>query len=73
MVVIRCDFGARLPGERPPGSDAANGPCHTLNGGNRRESVFHETEDFEALERLMVGASERSSIKLLPYYLLPNH
>jgi putative transposase len=44
-----------------------------LNRGNRREPVFHKTEDFEAFERMMVESLERSRIKLFAYCLLPNH
>ena len=51
---------------RPPTADEASGIYHTLNGGKRREPVFHKMEDFEALERLMVEALERSPIKLFP-------
>jgi putative transposase len=44
-----------------------------LNRGNRREPLFLKTEDFEAFERLMVEAIERSRIKLYAYCLMPNH
>ena len=46
---------------------------HMLNRGNRREPFFHRTEDFEAFERIMVEAIERSHIKLYVYCLMPNH
>ncbi len=58
---------------RPPRADEANGIYHMLNRGNRREPIFHKTEDFEAFERMMVEALERSQIKLFAYCLLPNH
>ena len=58
---------------RPPRADEANGIYHMLNRGNRREPVFHKTEDFEAFERMMVEAMERLQIKLFAYCLLPNH
>ena len=35
---------------RQPRADEANGIYHMLNRGNRREPVFHKTEDFEAFE-----------------------
>jgi putative transposase len=58
---------------RPPRADEANGIYHMLNRGNRREPVFHKTEDFEAFERMMVEAMEHLQIKLFAYCLLPNH
>ena len=58
---------------RPPRADEANGIYHMLNRGNRREPLFHKTEDFEAFERMMVEAIERSRIKLYAYCLMPNH
>ena len=44
---------------RPPRADEANGSYHMLNRGNRRELLFHKTEDFEAFERMMAEAIER--------------
>ena len=58
---------------RPPRADEADGIYHLLNRSNRREPFFYETEDFEAFERMMVEAMERSQIKLFAYCRLPNH
>ena len=58
---------------RPPRADEANGIYHMLNRGNRRAPIFLKSEDFEAFERMMAEALERSRIKLFAYCLLPNH
>lgn len=58
---------------RPVRADEARGIYHMLNRGNRRERIFHKQEDFEAFERIMAEALERSRIKLFAYCLLPNH
>lgn len=58
---------------RPPRADEANGIYHMLNRGNRREPIFHKKADFEAFERMMVEALERSQVQLFAYCLLPNH
>ena len=72
MVASRCGFGGGLTGETTRGRmrRMARTTCLTL--GSRREAAFHEADDFEALERLIVEALERSPIKLLAYCLLPN-
>jgi len=44
-----------------------------LNRGNRRETIFHKLEDFEAFERILAKALDRSQIHLFAYCLLPNH
>lgn len=60
---------------RPPRADEAKGIYHMLNRGNRREMLFHKTEGFEAFERMIAEALERSRIKFFSnsYCLLPNH
>lgn len=40
-----------------------------LNRGDRRDPIFHKTEDFEAFERMIVEALSRSQIKLYSYCL----
>ena len=71
-VEILCGTGGRSHGKTTR-ADEANGIYHMLNRGNRREPLFHKTEDFEAFERMMVEAIERSRIKLYAYCLMPNH
>src|SRR3990172_11893295 len=71
-VVILCGIEVGCMG-RPPRADEADAIYHMLNRGNRREPLFHKTEDFEAFERMMVEAIERSQIRLFAYCLLPNH
>ena len=58
---------------RLPRADEANGIYHMLNRGNRRAPIFHKPEDYEAFERILVEALDRSQIKLFAYCLLPNH
>lgn len=58
---------------RAPRVDEANGIYHMLNRGNRREPLFHKPGDYEAFERIMAEAIERTQIKLYAYCLMPNH
>ncbi len=46
---------------------------HALNRGNARTELFHKSEDYLAVERIMLAAMNRSPIRLLAYCLMPNH
>jgi putative transposase len=46
---------------------------HIINRGNRRESVFHDKDDYEKFMELLSIAKERYSIKIYAYCLMPNH
>jgi putative transposase len=46
---------------------------HALNGGNRREVVFHEPRDYGAFVQAMIDAGRRVPVDLLNYCLMPNH
>lgn len=52
--------------------DEANGVYHVLNRGNRCERIFLTTEEFEAFERMMVAALERSQARQCASCLLPS-
>jgi putative transposase len=50
------------------------GLCHhALNRGNRRETVFHEPEDYNAFVAAVVDACARRPMDVLGYCLMPNH
>jgi putative transposase len=44
-----------------------------LNRGNARNEVFHKQEDYAAFVKLLGEASQRVSMRLLAYCLMPNH
>ena len=46
---------------------------HVLNRGNGRAEVFHKQDDYAAFLKLLQEASERVSMRLLAYRLMPNH
>lgn len=46
---------------------------HALNRGNRRETVFHKPEDFDAFVEAMGDAKKRLPVDLFAYCLMPNH
>jgi putative transposase len=58
---------------RPPRADEAGGLYHALNRGNFRATIFHETADYEAFERILAEALEIHKIELYSYQLMPNH
>ena len=54
--------------------DALGGYCyHVLNRGNGRRTVFHKPGDFDAFVQLLREAGERIDIRLLAFWLMPNH
>lgn len=53
---------------------APGGVCyHVINRGNRRATVFHTSEDFDAFECLIGRACDRLPLRVLAYCLMPNH
>src|SRR4029078_6222868 len=46
---------------------------HVLHRGNARAEVFHKDADYAAFIKLLVEASERLSMRLLGYCLMPHH
>ena len=53
---------------------AAGDICyHVINRGNRRATVFHSSEDYDAFVRLIERACTRTPMRLLAYCLMPNH
>ena len=53
---------------------AAGGICyHVINRGNRRATVFHTSEDYDAFVRLIGRACMRIPMRVLAYCLMPNH
>src|SRR5271157_5829251 len=54
-------------------ASAANFCYHVLNRGNNRVSVFHKDGDFNAFVGLLAEAKLRNPMRILAYYVLPNH
>ena len=46
---------------------------HVLNRANARLPIFEKAGDYEAFERVLSEAVERTGTRLLAYCLLPNH
>ena len=46
---------------------------HVLNRANARMTIFGDDEDYEAFERVLAEAVERTETRLLAYCLMPNH
>ena len=46
---------------------------HVLNRANARMTIFDHDGDYEAFERVLVEAVERSEMRLLSYCVMPNH
>jgi putative transposase len=46
---------------------------HVLNRGNAKMRIFDDDRDYDAFEKLLAEAVERSEMRLLAYCLLPNH
>ncbi|HVA51802.1 MAG TPA: transposase, partial [Pirellulales bacterium] len=58
---------------RPHRSSEGGHIYHVLNRGNARMTVFDDKGDFDAFEKVLAEAVERSDTRLLAYCLLPNH
>ena len=46
---------------------------HVLNRANARMTIFEKEGDYEAFERALTEAVDRTGIRLLCYCLMPNH
>src|SRR5262245_23792528 len=46
---------------------------HVLNRANARMPIFEDDADYEAFERVLCEAVERTETRLLAYCLMPNH
>lgn len=46
---------------------------HVWNRANSRMRIFRKDEDFEAFERIVVDAQQRSGMRIISYCLMPNH
>lgn len=46
---------------------------HVLNRANGRIKIFEHAADYQAFERVMAEAQERSEMRILAYCLMPNH
>ena len=53
---------------------SVGGLCYyVLNRGNRRETVLHKPEDYDAFVKAMADAYVRLPMDLIGYCLMPNH
>jgi len=46
---------------------------HVLNRANARAALFEKPGDYEAFERVLTEAQQRSAMRLLAYCVMPNH
>jgi putative transposase len=46
---------------------------HVLNRGNAREPIFFNDADYEAFEKILGATTERVSMRILGYCLMPDH
>ena len=46
---------------------------HVLNRANARMTIFDDDGDYEAFERILREAVERTGTRLLAYSVMPNH
>ena len=46
---------------------------HVWNRANARKKIFRKDEDYEAFERIIVDAQQRSEMRIVSYCLMPNH
>jgi putative transposase len=53
--------------------DEAGAIYHALNRGNRRQTIFHKDEDYEAFLRVLRAGLEKYPVELYSYVLMPNH
>lgn len=58
---------------RPLRAAEAGYVYHVLNRANARMTIFEKDEDYEAFERVLAEAVERTKTRLLAYCLMPNH
>ena len=58
---------------RPKRDSRAGIIYHVLNRANADLKIFEKDGDYEAFERVLTEAVERSKMRLLSYCLMPNH
>jgi putative transposase len=58
---------------RPKRVAAGGMVYHVLNRANRRATMFHKAEDYDAFLRILAEGIERISSRLLGLCLMPNH
>ena len=58
---------------RPRRSAEGGFVYHVLNRANARMTIFERDADYEAFERVLEEAVERTNTRLLAYCLMPNH
>ena len=46
---------------------------HVLNRANARMTIFADDGDYEAFEKVLLEAVQRSGTRLLAYCVMPNH
>ena len=46
---------------------------HVLNRANARMTIFEKDGDYEAFERVLSQAVDRTEMRLLSYCVMPNH
>ena len=57
-----------------PNRAADGGLCyHVLNRANARLKIFRQDRDYDAFQRILEQAVERTKTRLLAYCLMPNH
>jgi len=52
---------------------ADNQIYHIINRGNRRETVFHDSYDYEKFLKLLIDSKQKYNIDFYAYCLMPNH
>jgi putative transposase len=58
---------------RPHRAAEAGYVYHVLNRANARMTIFEDDEDYEAFEKVLAEAVERTNTRLLAYSIMPNH
>src|SRR5271157_3005983 len=58
---------------RPKRADDGGLIYHVLNRANARMTIFEKDEDYEAFERILEEAVDRTRTRLLTYCVMPNH
>ncbi len=54
-------------------ADEAGAIYHALNRGNRRQTIFHKAEDYEAFLRVLGQGLEKYPVEMFSFVLMPNH
>jgi putative transposase len=58
---------------RPKRAAAGGWIYHAFNRANARTPIYWSPEDYEAFERVLAEAFDRTGIRLLSYCVMPNH